>query len=440
VKARKHSEAQSEEIATAGEVFGDGKVIELIRDAAPNGKLRLLDWNGSRGKPLERCTVADRTYVPISLDPPIARALVLPSGTRPYGSTRQLFDEISSLVFSVTRWPERAVTPFVFYVLATWLFEFLPAAPCLWITVPPAASTGTLLQIINLLCRRTLFLTEATVAAFRLFPTQLKPTVVTEVSTITYPLLQLLRTSSRRGFLSASGGKWVDAFCAKIVVSRQAPRDPEAAGFPLEIVLPPSGEYIPRLDAFEADRIASEFQPKLLEYRLVNHQKITKPSFEIRGFSAPMRELAYDLGACVVGDEGLQGQILAHLEKDDREIQVNRSSLLESIVLEALLAECHDPQVSNVSVTDLTTSVNTILAARGEAREVSPENVGWKLRHIGLRTVPVTGGCKGLALPNEIRSEIHALAAGYGVRALYHGTGEGKCPECKAIQEEKKAG
>jgi hypothetical protein len=194
------------------------------------------------------------------------------------------------------------------------------------------------------------------------------------------------------------------------------------------------------LDAFEADRIASEFQPKLLEYRLVNHQKITKPSFEIRGFSAPMRELAYDLGACVVGDEGLQGQILAHLEKDDREIQVNRSSLLESIVLEALLAECHDPQVSNVSVTDLTTSVNTILAARGEAREVSPENVGWKLRHIGLRTVPVTGGCKGLALPNEIRSEIHALAAGYGVRALYHGTGEGKCPECKAIQEEKKAG
>jgi hypothetical protein len=440
MRARNHPATQSEEVATAGELFSDGTVIELIRDTGPNGKFRLLHWSGSSGTAHERCTVDGNVYVPLALDPPIARALVLPNGTRPYGSTGRLFKEISSLVSRVTLLPENVVTPFAFYVLATWLFEFLPAAPCLWITVPPTTSTSALLQIISLLCRRALFLTEPAVAAFRLIPTQLKPTIVTEVSIITRPLLQLLRTSSRRGFLSASGGKWADPFCAKIVVSRQALRDPESAGFPLEIVLPPSGEYIPRLDAFEADRIASEFQPKLLEYRLMNRLEIKKPKFEVRDFSAPMQELAYDLGACVVGDDRLQRQILAHLEKDDREIQVNRSGLLESIVIEALLAACHDPKVSNVSVTDLTRSVNTILAARGDAREVSPENVGWKLRHIGLRTVPVTGGCKGLALPNEIRSEIHALAAGYGVRALYHGTGEGKCPECKAVQNEKKAG
>jgi hypothetical protein len=166
---------------------------------------------------------------------------------------------------------------------------------------------------------------------------------------------------------------------------------------------------------------------------LKNHNKVTTPSLDLSEFTAPTRELAQSLAACIVGDDELQSRIVPVLKAHDRQIRVDRTTILESIVLDALLAGCHGAKVVALSITGLTASVNTVLAGRGDSQGVSPEIVGWKLRALGLRTEFIAGGRKGLALLDETRARIHALAAAYGVRTVQLGIIDGLCPQCTEL-------
>lgn len=82
---------------------------------------------------------------------------------------------------------------------------------------------------------------------------------------------------------------------------------------------------------------------------------------------------------------------------------------------------------------DLTRSVNTIFAGRGETLQVSPEKVGWKLRGLALRANFIEGGRKGLELLDETRGKIHGLAADYGVRTFRQAIANPLCPRCAAF-------
>jgi hypothetical protein len=119
----------------------------------------------------------------------------------------------------------------------------------------------------------------------------------------------------------------------------------------------------------------------------------------------------------------------------DREIRADRDSLLPAIVLEVLLARCHSTHDKDFPVTEMTGDVNTVLRGRGDILQVSPEIVGWALRALGLRTGFITGGKKGLSLPNDVCEEVHNLAAAYGVRTLREPPEKMKCPRCKALPQ-----
>ncbi len=223
----------------------------------------------------------------------------------------------------------------------------------------------------------------------------------------------------------------MDAFCAKIVFAPEPLRDPASAGFPLELMLPPTREYVPPISASEAERIATEYQAKLLRYRLLNRARVRTPTFDMNQFTGPMQELAYSLAAPIADDDKLQSKIVPFLKPLDREIRVDRASLLEAIVLDVLLARCHSTNGKDFPVAEMTGDVNTVLRGRGDMREVSPETVGWTLRALGLHTGFITGGKKGLSLPNDVREKIHNLAAAYGVRTLRELPEKPGCPHCE---------
>jgi hypothetical protein len=65
--------------------------------------------------------------------------------------------------------------------------------------------------------------------------------------------------------------------------------------------------------------------------------------------------------------------------------------------------------------------------------EVSPENMGWTLRALGLHTDFIPGGRKGLILSNDVRKMIHDLAAAYGVRTLRELPAKVDCLLCAAL-------
>ena len=415
----------------SGKIFADGSILDLVR--AADGEINFVIWDGKFARTTPEFVRNGERYIPLRTAAMIGRWLQLPRETADYKSTRELFTKISALISQVTQARNDVVDLLTFFVLSTWLCDWLPSAPFLWIVSPPTTSAGPLQQLMTLLCRRALVVTADSLADFRSHAVDLQPTLVTEVFEPTRRLLNLLRTSTRRGALTAVSGKFVDASNAIVVFAREPLRDPASAGFPLELVLSATPDYMPRLSASKAEQIAAEYQAELLHYRLRSLAKVQAPKFELSQFTVPIREIAFNLGACVVDDEELQAQLVPLLKPADREARVGYASLLTAIVLEVLLARCHTATGKYFAVTDICKDVNTVLRARGDVTELSPEKVGWTLRALGLRTEFILGGRKGLVLSDDVRKKIHDLALAYGVRTLRQLPEKPQCPLCAAL-------
>jgi hypothetical protein len=425
-----HPQADKPVVHTGGEVFSDGSVLELTQ--GPKRELNLLSWDGKSAKMAGQFVRGNETFVPLRADPAILRSMRLPSHAAKYGTTRKLFTEISGLIAQTTKAGDNVVLPLTFFVFATWLTDILPVAPFMWIVTPPTTTAAPLRHLLGLLCRRVFVVSDISSLRIHALPVDLQPTLVAEIFQPTRRVLNLLRASTRHGAFVAAGGKAMDAFCAKIAFAPEPLRDPASAGYPLELMLPAKREYVPPKCASEAERIATEYQAKLLRYRLLNRAKVRAPAFDMNQFTVPMQEIAYSLAASIADDDVLQSEIVPFLKTLDYQIRDDRASLLPAIVLEVLLFRCHDPDGPGFHVMEMTMYVNSILLGRGDVLGVSPETVGWTLKKLGLRTTYVSGGKKELLLFPDVRKKIHDLAVAYGVHMLRTLAKPG-CPHCQAL-------
>jgi hypothetical protein len=207
----------------------------------------------------------------------------------------------------------------------------------------------------------------------------------------------------------------LDLYCAKAVCSPEPLRDPSLASLALQISLSPPRRELPALSEEASHQIAEEFQAKLLMYRLKSYSHVRPPKLDVAGLTAPTQCLLHSLAACIVDDCELQAGLDPLLRQQDQEFQVERSSGLESVILEALLCCCHEVGRSSVRAAELAGVTNTLLAGRHESLQISPETVGRRLKSLGFRTEPIGSGGNGLWLLREVRATIHKLASEYGV-------------------------
>src|ERR1700694_1516899 len=83
---------------TTGEVFPDGTMLELVRDAGDPMRPALLRRHGKQttiGREIEH---ENARYVPVEIDSALLRQLHLPAKSLPYASTVELFEQIYSLI------------------------------------------------------------------------------------------------------------------------------------------------------------------------------------------------------------------------------------------------------------------------------------------------------------------------------------------------------
>ncbi len=217
-------------------------------------------------------------------------------------------------------------------------------------------------------------------------------------------------------------------FVPKCLCSQEPLKDPASLDFPLQISLTPAVHPIPHVTQEIVEKIAAEFQCKLLQHRLTHLDEATSaPALDVNGLTDPVAMLARTLAAGVSGDESLRSELIPLLRSQDREINAERSTGLEAIVVEALLFFCHDGNRSTVRVTELTDYTNEILRGRGVEHGISPEQVGWKLRALGFHTQAIGSAGKGLHLDDGMIARIHRLARDFEVRSLLSGP---RCPDC----------
>lgn len=429
--AKNHEESTTvgnqSQIETAGEVFPDGTLIELVRSEEDGGGLALLTWNGADGTVGPRAEHQGRIYIPRSCDPSLLHALPLPTHCGPFDSTAKLFAEIKELFDQYGDLPEESVSLLVAFVLSTWMVDWLPVATALALIDPSAGQATQLLRLLSCVCRRALMLADLTAPGLCSMPGWLRPTLLMDRQALSSSVQKLLRAGSRRGAYLLRNGRLVDMYCAKVIRSPQY-LGPAVADAAVEIALSPSRRALPVLDDQVQRQIADKFQPRLLAYRLRNYAKVRSSEFDAPPFTAPLRELVRSLCVCLVDAPELQSRIAALLQERDEEIRSDRAAEPESIVIEAALFFCHEGNTTSVLVGEVAEAANAIAAGREETMKLKPRAAGERLKSLGLRTRRLGKAGRGLRLDHKMRRDIHRLAYDYEVRSVEEGLQ--LCPDC----------
>lgn len=427
-KQRNGGASGLEAIETTAEVFPDGTALELIRaDEASNTSL--VRWDGTSATIGHEFEVNGKIYRPPRVNSTAIRALRLPSGIAPYGSTGDLFSRIMKLFAEYTDLDASAVRQLAHFVFACWLVDELLVAPMLLIIAPLGGARGQLLRLLSILCRRALLLAEVTPAAISRVA-DLRPTFFFDEPTMTRRAGRLLYTTTNHRYFVLGNGRVGDAPSAKVIFSQEALRDRFLTGHALELIMSPTGRSVPLLEPGACKQIEAEFQSKLLRYRLINIGKIRPAAFDVGELPGQLQDVARALAAAV-DDPELQVGIVQLLRARGQAAHLDSSAELGSAVLEALLFCCHCDGWSQVRSGEVADIVNTIWENRSEDRQTSPESVGWKLLALGLHTEPLGGAGNGLLLTEAIRAKIHSLAKGYRIPTLLQAA-RPDCPHCKA--------
>ncbi len=256
----------------------------------------------------------------------------------------------------------------------------------------------------------------------------LRPTFLLDEPNLSRRAERLLYATNNCGRFALRNGRITEVFSAKVICSREPLRDALLASQALQITLSPAGRQVSFLEPRVCERIADEFQSKLLQYRLTSLRRIRTPQIDVSELTVPMQDVARAYVTSITDDEELQLGIV-HLQRD-QDIYLDPSTELGSVILEGLLFCCHSEGRSKVLSGELADIVNTIWEKRGEGRETTPESVGWKLRALDLRTEPIDGAGKGLRLTEAVRARIHSLRDAFRVPSLRQAA-QGGCPHCK---------
>jgi hypothetical protein len=398
-------------ITTAGEIFPDGAMIELVSGAAGTSKPHLLLWSG-KARVAPRIKYGDCRYEASELAPSLYCATRLPKQCEDYGSIRGLFTGVADLFKHSFDFSDPESKLVACFCLSTWLTDRLSIAPSLAIFAPDPGPGIELLRLLSCVCRRPLMLAELTPGGLLSLPMHLSLTLLINQPGSTPKMQRLLRTSSCRGLhLPGKRGGVVDLYGPKAILLESDVASDNFGDGVIQISLPPSSQW-QALDERRREEIASDFQPRLLMYRLKNCVKVRESRVDVSQSAVATRRLVCALAACFPGDPDLVRDTILLLRPQDDEIRAQRFLDVTCILVEILWGEIHSRENKQVSVSNLAKDVNALLRSRGEIREYSAEEVGWKLKGLSIPRHTDTSG-RQVLLDHDISRRVHRLAEIY---------------------------
>jgi len=406
-------------VPTSGEVLRDGSFLELVRDPA-TGTERVLHWREGRSKIAPEHIFEGRRYVPTE---GAATLRHLPSEPTPCGSTKILFNDVCKFAARSLIVNEDQASLLASFCFASFFCDCLTMSPCLLLFGPFCLAAVSVLRFLGCMCRHPVLLAEST---SRALPRELRPTrLICQPDARLNRLLAALQFS---GFgISDRGLRQVSGAAAVYVGAME-----------LKSLFADAGVWIPvspMLRSFstqdEVREVATinNLQNRLLMYRLQNFAQVKSSQFDAPEFCGSTREMARALGRCIVDAADLQARLLDLLKPRDDAERTEGIGRLEAVVVEALVVLCHEKRPS-VHVGQVAELANLILSRSGESFQLSPKEVGAKMKQLGLRTTRLDSAGRGIYLLSERCALIHKLGREFGVPTLRKG--RPGCPSCNA--------
>jgi hypothetical protein len=418
--------------------LADGTLIEMIED--PQNAAHSLFAVYKNGSVQIRATVQceDHVLVPVPREAEIFKHLRLPQGCQPYRSTRWLLGGIATLILACADVSMDDATLVAAFVISTWFIESMVVAPYLALVGPPHSGKTTLLQVLNLVCRRPLLTADITSAAFYEVYEKLTPTLLVD-ETLTAgnrrALFHLLRTGTTRESVAFRKGRSLKAFGPKVISCTQLPND---AALNSRCVIIPMQETNRINLAKPTDKkmldIADGLRKELLQYRLENYHslRLLKVEGDDRLHSRT-RDLYHAL-ALPIGQDTDCCKHLVQLFKIQQEFNREPLSPALTAVVRVLYAYIHAyPEDGKCAQKQLGVQVNQNLESQQENVRLNAHELGRALTSLGFTDRKRTNVGFTVWLNLRARKRVHQLARDNGIdqENQFHGFND-NCELCKS--------
>jgi hypothetical protein len=399
-------------IATYGEVFVDGAIIELIR-GAQDGSPELMLWDGTKETIGARVEHRGQLYKPAPITASILRELNLSTHRCTHGSTCEFLEATCKLVATYTGLPEKSTSLVGRFVLATALVEALSVAPTLTIVGPDTARGNRLMELLRCLCRHSLPLTGVTPAGFCSLASGARFTYLISQACVGDKLHTLLDDVTSRERKIPFRGRLLDLFGVQVIHSASHVAGDSRALRSIQIPMISTGHDLPVFDFDTRLRITNDFQAKSLSFRRASLGMACKMDFDASNFAFALRDRARSLATATPDDRELQAGVFNLLREEDAEIRADRLIDPSVIAGEAVLVGWHGSPAGTVYVADLAVFAQEILRRRGEATTIEPAVFGKQLKLLGFVTERDAKG-KKLRLTEAVRDRAQELVRDIG--------------------------
>lgn len=404
-------------------VCEDGSLVELVEDPDQPGRARLLLWRDRQAICVDEVEDRGRLLVPISGRSEILRHVRLPRGVAPYGSVRELHDEVRDLLKRCVELRPRYYDVLAGFVFATWLVDRLPVAPYVLLVGLPQSGKTTLLQTLALVCRRPLLTADASSAALYEACTGFTPTLLideTGTHSRNAHLRHLLRMGSARNVLAMRKGKVFHAYGAKVVCFLEPADDPALISRCLVIpTVEGNRADLAKPTDPEIERLGAELQNKLLHFRLERFKSVHAPVVQGCG---QLRARERDLLACLMArdpeDSSYRDFLLEFFKFSN---QAHREPLPEpqGAVLAALFTLIHHRSGgSPIQITEVTRRTNQLVQRAGHSLRLKPRKVGAVLTSLGFLHRERNHMGYTLWLTPQDQQRVHKLVKNHGLDHL----------------------
>ena len=403
---------------------------ELIVEAvlAPNlpKKLHLQTWDGRKAATMPSISHCGLTYQPRPIAGGLAHAIRFPPTSKPFGSAAKLTASMREFLSRYFGLAPHAADLLIAFALASYFVDCFPVAPVLYL-LGPDNEAGLILRLLGCLCRRSVLLGDIDMAALGTLPSDAEATLLINQRNLAPRVTRILLASNNRHFCIARGNGLLNAYGAKAFSA-----DPELAdGIGMHLGLSPAPDPLPILTDADEKELASDFQSRLLRYRMVNYRRVRDAQIDLRNFVPAIRDEVRAWLAPICDCPDLQKSVSSFCLQKSRNLEGNRVSDDQCVVTEAALFFCHKENTEDVFVGELAGCVNALLEGRHEDRTLTDKKVGLLLRAVGIHGERVVKGYR-IELTESVRQQIHRVARAYHVLSAQDGVAS--CSQCSNVE------
>jgi len=399
----------------------DGTLVELVEDPEDPTRALLAVFKEGVVFFTDHFEHRGKILVPKPRNSEGLADIRLPRGVIPNNSVEELKFHVFNFISYCVHLPDEYRAVLASFALYTWVADRLPTAVYLSVIGLPATGKTTLLELLNLLCRRPLLVSDITPAAAQQTCSRFAPTLLIDendwhAGAGSRIRRQQLRAGTTRQLLVRRVQQTGHCFGPKVLSSLEPPDDAALNSRCIHIPMVETNKTNllkptdPRLRKY-----GDEFQKHLLQFRFDLYKTVQPAVIPGAEKLRPRaRDLLSSLAAPLADDEMwckfLLEFFLAHEPATQEPLPPAQDATLAALFhLIHLL-----PGEESITVGSFGETVNNVLRQAGKRFTLQPRKIGSVLTSMGFTSRERTSRGWRIWLDSAARRRIHTLVKAYG--------------------------